>query len=319
MPPAEQAAPIVTVVVPTRERVDYLATCLRSVQVAMDEAGRAGWGVRVLVVDDASPTTATHEVAARLGAEYARVDEHDGQDNPAAAMAYGVARVKTPYLVLFGDDDVMLPRFLVSMLEAAELGYDLVTSAFVRTDESLRALETRVPVEPALGDLLAGVMMINDSALVRTDLMQAAPWDTSLGQDVLYPVWLSILIGGARATTVRDPGILYRRHGANISDRLTADDIAAREAIAEPFRAKIAAAGGQIPWSSLRLAELHAEALVENRRRDAEERAAAAARAKVAAWAALPLRTRAWRSLRSRARQHGAQNGTKASSPSATP
>lgn len=299
--PAEaRPDPFLTVVVPTRERADYLRTSVRSVLVAADEARRAGWGVRVLVVDDVSPTAATREVAEQLGVDYVRLDKHDGQNNPASAIAHGVSLVTSPFLALFGDDDIMLPRHLVSHLELVEAGYDLVTCSFIRTDSTLRQIERRTLPEPHLGDLLDGKIMINDGAVVRTELAQRAPWDPSLGQVVLYPVWLTIMTAGARATTIVEPGSLYRRHQENISDALPPEDHRTREAIAEKFRAGIVASGRQVPWSQARLAAAQAEALDEYAQWQAEGRAAELARAKEAAWAALPGRVRSWRRARRR-------------------
>ena len=301
VPADERPDPFVTVVVPTRERADYLLTSLRSILVAADEARRAGWGVRVLVVDDVSPTTATREVAEQLGVDYVRLDKHDGQNNPASAMAYGVSMVTSPFLAFFGDDDIMLPRHLVSHLELVEAGYDLVTCSFVRTDATLREIERRTLPEPHLGDLLDGKIMINDSAMVRTELAQRAPWDPSLGQVVLYPVWLTIMTEGVRATRIVEPGSLYRRHQENISDLLPPEDQSTREAIAEKFRAAIIASGRQVPWSRARQAEAQAEAMAQYAQWQAERRAAELARAKEASWAALPARVRGWRRVRRRA------------------
>ena len=277
MPPEGRPDPFVTVIVPTRERADFLRTSLRSVLVAADEARRAGWGVPVLVVDDVSATTATREVAEELGVDYVRLDQHDGQNNPAAAIAYGVSLVTSPFLTIFGDDDIMLPRNLVSHLELAEAGYDLVTCSVIRADATLRELQRRPLAEPHLGDLLEGHVMINDGALVRTELVQRAPWDPCLGQEVLYPVWLTILIQGARATRILEPGSLYRRHQGNISDLLPPGDRSTREAVAAKFRAAIIASGREVPWSRARLAQAQTDALVE----DAARRAASSTRASV--------------------------------------
>ena len=288
----------VTVVIPTRNRADLLATTLHSVQVAIDEARRVGWGARVLVVDDVSDDDQTRVVAQAAGADYVRIDVHDGRNNPASAIVLGVSSVTTPYLTLFGDDDIMLPRYLVAHLEKLAQGYDLCVGSFARTDAHLRVTKEVVLLDPHLGDLLAGVIGINDGAMVRTDLMQAGPWDASQDQRVIYPVWLTILTNGARTTSISEITWLYRRHDANISDRLDPEDSAARAAVLEPFRQAYLDRGERIPASRAQILADESEAWEKQHRRvdlAAREKAARAqaiaaekARLKRERWDATP-------------------------------
>jgi len=231
------AESLITVIVPTRERVDLLRTTLHSILASSAEAERHGISARVLVVDDASPTDRTAKLASDLGADYVRIDVNDGRNNPAAAIVYGVSLVTTRYYTLLGDDDLLLPRYVRLTVEALEAGYDLCSTSFSYVDEDLRITGDRVLPPPDLEKLLAGQIMINDSAGVRTDLAKGLSWDANLDQVVLYPIWLELLIGGARSTTINEPTWLYRRHAGSISTEEGARDEAKRSAVQAKYRA----------------------------------------------------------------------------------
>jgi glycosyltransferase involved in cell wall biosynthesis len=98
----------VSVVVPTRNRADYLEVALRSLT---EQEG--GVPYEVVVVDDHS-TDATPEVAARAGVR--RVDPGSGGGLNAARNA-GVDATSGP-LIAFVDDDVWAPPGWVNALAA---------------------------------------------------------------------------------------------------------------------------------------------------------------------------------------------------------
>ena len=231
--------PHVTIVVPTRERPALLRTTLHSILASAAEAEGHGVRTRVLVIDDASPTDATHSVATRLRVDYHRNPVHDGRDNPASAIALGIRLVETPYYALFGDDDIMLPRYVRLHVEALERGNDVVSTAFVRTDADLRPVRESIPDTAHLGDLLAGRIMINDGSMVRTELVRDLPWDPDLEQQILYPIWLELMIRGCRFHLLDEPTFLYRRHFENVSDRRDERDKELRRQIQERYRAML--------------------------------------------------------------------------------
>ncbi len=83
------------------------------VKVALDA------GLPVLVVDDGS-TDRTAEVAERSGARVLRLLENRGK---SSALAYGLAHVQTPYLVMLDADLVGLKaKHLLEMLEPVRAG-----------------------------------------------------------------------------------------------------------------------------------------------------------------------------------------------------
>lgn len=207
----------------------------------------AGIGVRVLVVDDASPTGSTREVAKQLEVSYVRLEVHDGRSNPAMAICHGVSLVDTEYYSIFGDDDIMLPRFVRLHVERLDEGFDVCTGSYQLVDGDLAPLRDQILPEPHLGDLLAGKIMINDGAMTRTELAQQMEWDPTLDQVVLYPVWLGLLSSGARTTRLTEPTWLYRRHERNISRGIDANDAAQRRSVRDRFAALLLDREGRLP------------------------------------------------------------------------
>ncbi|WP_299432526.1 glycosyltransferase family 2 protein [uncultured Meiothermus sp.] len=76
-------------------------------------------GLPVLVADDGSPDQ-TARVAEKAGARVLRLLENRGK---SGAVAYGLAHVQTPYLLMLDADLVGLkPRHLLAMLEPVRTG-----------------------------------------------------------------------------------------------------------------------------------------------------------------------------------------------------
>lgn len=240
----------VTIVVPTRERPEFLRATLHSILASAAEAGRGGTTTRILVVDDASPTDSTERLAAELGVDYHRIAVHDGRNNPATAIATGVGLVESPFYSLFGDDDIMLPRFIGAHVAAIAEGHDVCSSAFIRTDAALKPIREVILPEATLGDLLAGKITINDGAMTRTELTRDLIWDPSLDQQILFPIWLELLFGGCRFTRLSEPSFLYRRHDGNVSATLGIEDAAQRQQVREQFKQRVIARDGRIPEPS---------------------------------------------------------------------
>jgi glycosyltransferase involved in cell wall biosynthesis len=237
----------VTIVIPTRERPSYLRATLHSVLTSAAEARLRDIETRVLVIDDASPTDSTTRLARELGVDYHRIPVHDGRNNPATAIATGVGLVESRYYSVFGDDDIMLPRFIGAQVAALEAGHDVCTASFLRTDAELRTVREVILPEPAIGDLLAGRITINDGAMTRTDLARGLAWDPGLDQQIFYPIWLELLFRGARFTRLVEPLFLYRRHTENVSDQLDDRDAEQRSEIRNRYRAAVLARDGAIP------------------------------------------------------------------------
>ncbi len=92
-------APTICVIIPTRDRPDYLQVALRSLAAQVARVGG-----EIIVVDD-GPNQATRIVAEELGARYVA---HELPCGANAARNTGIAATQAP-LLAFVDDDVAAP------------------------------------------------------------------------------------------------------------------------------------------------------------------------------------------------------------------
>jgi GT2 family glycosyltransferase len=104
--------PTASIVIPTRNRLDYLAVALASIAPQAERAA-----AEVLVVDDAGPSSAAKSLAERFGAHY---EPHPTPLGLNFARNTGVER-STGELIVFVDDDVQVSSgWLHALLSAAE-------------------------------------------------------------------------------------------------------------------------------------------------------------------------------------------------------
>ena len=244
--------PELTVIVPTRERPDLLRQTLESILAAADVAqAKLKAATRILVVDDASPTDSTRDLVTSLAdrnVDYARVEVHDGRKDPGAAIKLGVSLTTTPYLTIFGDDDIMLPQHIALHLRNMRKGHDVSAGSYYITDGDLNRQYAKKRRPAHLGDFLTGRIDVNDGAFVRTELIQAVELDPTLLAQMLYPVWATLLIDKRKFTYSRKPTFLYRRHDANISSvNKDSEDAAIRTALQEKYRALAQERLGAVP------------------------------------------------------------------------
>ncbi|NUP46949.1 MAG: glycosyltransferase [Catenulispora sp.] len=252
--------PELTVIVPTRERPGLLEETVDSIVVSARAASdKLGATVRVLVVDDASPTDSTRELVTRLSeqtaaagtgvsVDYARVEVHDGRKDPGAAIALGVSLAASRYLTIFGDDDIMLPEHITLHLRNMRRGADVSAASYFITDGQLNRQYAKPRRAAHLGDLLVGRIDVNDGAFVRTELIQAVELDPALLAQMLYPVWATLLIEGRKFVYSRTPTFLYRRHDANISNvNKDSEDAALRKSLQEKYQALALERLGSVP------------------------------------------------------------------------
>jgi glycosyltransferase involved in cell wall biosynthesis len=100
-----------SIIIPTRERLNYLEVALASIAPQASAAG-----AEVLVVDDAGASSAARALAERFGARY---EPHPAPLGLNAARNTGVER-SSGELVVFADDDIRAsPGWLRALIDAA--------------------------------------------------------------------------------------------------------------------------------------------------------------------------------------------------------
>ncbi|TMK97719.1 MAG: glycosyltransferase family 2 protein [Actinobacteria bacterium] len=103
--------PSASIVIPTRDRLAYLEVALESIAPQAAQAA-----AEMLVVDDAGPSLAARELAARFGARY---EPHERPRGLNAARNTGLACTRGE-MIVFVDDDVRVePGWLTALLRAA--------------------------------------------------------------------------------------------------------------------------------------------------------------------------------------------------------
>jgi glycosyltransferase involved in cell wall biosynthesis len=135
--------PLVSVVIPTRDRRTLLLQALRSVlaQRSVD--------LEVLVVDDGSTDGSDRAVTASHDPRV-HVVRHSPPQGVATARNAGARRATAPWLAFLDDDDLWAPDKLARQLEAAEAAEAEWTYAgAVEIDERAQILGGARPPEPA--------------------------------------------------------------------------------------------------------------------------------------------------------------------------
>lgn len=284
-----------TVLIPTRNRADYLGAALASVNAAGEEARRRfGSTTTALVVDDVSTDDgATRRVAEQWGARYHRIEEHDGRHDPGIPIATGLSMVDTELYQLLGDDDVLLPHALSTCLSLVEDGADVVSTSYWMADADLAPTREVLLPQPDLGDLVRGHSTICDGSIIRTDAVQGFELDASLKAVMLLPLWVKLMLDGRSFAVTPYPTWLYRRHGGNISGQVSDEQRQVREVLVAQLQAQVIKKLGSLPPSPR-------EEAAKRREADAAARQAAQAAATAPApvpVAALGFTTRARRRL----------------------
>ena len=192
--------PEVTVVIPTKDRWDLLASA------ALPSAlGQEGVDVEVVVVDDGSSDgTRTHlgrERDARL-----RVVRHERPRGVAVARNAGIRAARGEWVAFLDDDDLWAPRKLRTQIDRArETDADFVLSASAALDPDRRFLYSL-----QLGDadrldkqiLRQNIVWAGSSNVVaRTDLLrQLGGFDENLFQLADWDLWIRLALAGRAAT-----------------------------------------------------------------------------------------------------------------------
>ena len=202
------ALPRVSVVVPTRDRPDRLATCLAALERQTVPE------LEIVVVDDASRDAAA--VAAVAGAPRARLVRGAGR-GPAAARNAGVAAARAPIVCFTDDDCEPVPGWAEALAARLVAGADAAAgptrNGRPRSVVAAAAQAVATHLAEATIDAAGRMRFAPTSNLAcRAEVCAAVPFDES------YPLaagedrdWCARLVGSGR-TLAFVPGALVRHH-----------------------------------------------------------------------------------------------------------
>jgi glycosyltransferase involved in cell wall biosynthesis len=184
--------PVVTVVIPTRDRVGLLTS--HAVPSAL---GQEDVSLEVIVVDDGS-TDGTAAAVEAIGDKRLKLLRHTQPGGVSAARNTGIAAAAGTWIAFLDDDDLWSPRKLRAQLDAAEaIGSRWVYAASFVVDEQTRPLYAHpMPDAAAIAVALESGNVVPagpSNVMVRADLMrQVGDFDVTLAQGEDWDVWLRL-------------------------------------------------------------------------------------------------------------------------------
>lgn len=205
--------PVASVLIPTRDRADYLDVSLATITRQAAELG-----VEVIVVSD-GPDPATAEVAQRYGARHLALPEQRGAN---ASRNAGVAASNAP-VVIFVDDDVDAPPgWLRAMVEGIRRNpeHEVFGGPIrPRFEGGARACGRHPPItnlDLGTSELDADLVWSANMAIRRTALDRVGPFDETIHRRGDEEDWeRRYTAGGGRIRYLPAAGLDHRRSAAD--------------------------------------------------------------------------------------------------------
>jgi glycosyltransferase involved in cell wall biosynthesis len=241
--------PLVSVVIPSRDRSRLALLAIRSVCAQRDV------DLEVILVDDGS-SDGTNVAVESVFHSAVRVLRHDRPLGVATARNAGTEAARAPWIALLDDDDLWSPDKLKRQMDALDASRrDWVYAGVVEIDEQGRYRAGSPPPSPSV--LLTGLRKRNlmpagsSNVIIRADLLrEVGGFDRALRHLADWDLWLRLAGHGAPAC-VPAPLVAYRVH-----DEQASMDTAGMIAEAELLEARHGADRGSIDrwiaWSHLR-------------------------------------------------------------------
>jgi glycosyltransferase involved in cell wall biosynthesis len=211
--------PLVSVVVPTKNRSHLLGSTLQTI------LGQRDLTSEIIVVDDGSAEPVVKTVA-EASHSRVRVIRHDRSHGMAGARNAGIAAASGRWVAFCDDDDLWAPSKLAQQVAALrESGCAWAYAGAVHVDDHLRIVFGVPPPDPvaAVADLVhwdtipAGASNV---VLSRGVLQDLGGFDAGFAHIADWDLWLR-LASKALPVCVPVPLVAYRQHAGNMSLRAT--------------------------------------------------------------------------------------------------
>lgn len=223
------STPLLTVVIPCHNYGRFLPECLESL-VRQEIDMRL---VEAILVDDAS-CDGSPELARRLLPELGlaswRVLTLSRRGRPGPVRNAGLSLARGGLLLCLDPDDLLLPGFLVTHLEAFARGADVAYAGFALQKGRELRLFHPPDCHPTL---LASQNILPPTAMFRRWLWDAGARFRAATAYEDWDFWVQLALLGARFLRVEGTPYLHRLHGANYSNQARAEDGRAKALIVE--------------------------------------------------------------------------------------
>ena len=214
--------PVVSVVIPTRNRWPMLSTHALPSALAQEDVA-----LEVVVVDDASDD-GTADLVEAVGDPRVRVVRNEANRRLPASRNVGAAAARGTWLAFLDDDDLWAPRKLRAQLDAADAtGATWVYAQCIVVDGEGRPLDIHPFPEPdELGALLLGGNHVpggGSNVIVRADTFrEIGGFDEGLRFFEDWDLWLR-LVQVTPPATCSELLVARVEHGGNMLFRDRAD------------------------------------------------------------------------------------------------
>jgi glycosyltransferase involved in cell wall biosynthesis len=201
------STPLVSVVIPTRCREEYLRQAIESV-LKQENVEK-----EIIVVDN-GPSERTHLLCRNYPVTYVRQDPK----GPSAARNLGVLHARGELLAFLDDDDLWPEGSLGIRLDEWKCGprNTLVVGRarrFVATDDcGIRFLDSI--------DESRHLLVLGASLMTRDSFLKAGGFDESIEAHEDTDLWIRIKSSGTRISYIPEICLHYRRHEGNVTAQL---------------------------------------------------------------------------------------------------
>ena len=230
---ALQKAPLISVIVPSYNKPEYLPECLRSIQAQTFR----DW--ECIVVSDGSPRVGEIRAAVTgMGDNRFRLVEHEVNRGPGAARNTGAKNARGRILVFVDSDDIVAAAFLEKVAEAFREAPEtsMVTTCLQRFGTENRVIKKKID---GIGEsiLIRNQFSPAGSLAVRTEFFRKVGGFTEssilkLGMEDT-DFWIRAFEAGASHVMIEEPLYLYRSESGSLSDRLALDAHRVRKYLVE--------------------------------------------------------------------------------------